>query len=419
MPSPDDSLRLGLHWLIRVRWLTVAGFLALSAGAEFAMGIHLPWAIFAPGFALMAAGNFVAGKFRVAADRETVIGALLFGDIAILTALLYAAGGAHNPFTLFYFLYVVLVAILLPAWAGWLALAGSAAGFAALFLSPYRLEAAVGNTCCDDMGSHLHGMVVAMTLTGAAITYFVTCLGRSLAEADLLLSSSKEALEEGKRFSSLATLAAGVAHELATPLGTIALASRELEKLAGSKGFPAGCAEDARLIRSEVERCRGVIEKFSGQAMVRGEAESRAVSPQDFPALLLPHLPSPYAVRIAWETGSDQRPVPLPLAGVLRALGILAKNACEASPAASPVRILVRREPGWMTFVISDRGVGLAPEVLGRLGEPFFTQKPDGGGMGLGIFLVKLFCEQSGGSLKFSSRPEKGTEATLRLPIAE
>lgn len=418
--ASENSLRLGLHWLVRVRWMALGVFVLLCVWAWNFPGIRLPLEIFVPCLVAMAAGNLLARRMRNVrrGEREAMIGLLLFGDIGLLTVMLFFAGGAHNPFTLFYFLYVVLVAILLPGWAAWVALAAAAAGFALLFASPFPLAAEGGSTCCDDMEAHLTGMVVAMTLAGAGLTYFVTRLGRSLSRAGDMLAASRAAEEDGRRFAALAALAAGVAHELATPLGTIAIASRELERTAntsGTCGTCAGCAADARLIRAEVERCREVIGRLSGKAFDRPSDEAADIRCEEVPGLLEPHLSAAYHARVNWVCGSGG--VRVPAGGFLRSLAILVKNSCEASEAADgSVRVEVRCDGDGLVAVVSDTGTGIPADMLGRLGEPFFTRKPEGTGMGLGVFLVKLFCAQHGGSLEFSSGPGTGTTATLKVP---
>ncbi|GAB4180220.1 MAG: ATP-binding protein [Terrimicrobiaceae bacterium] len=415
--NDETSLRLGLHWLIRVRWLVLMVYAALSGGAFIFLGIQIPWVVFVPCLTLLAAGNLACSRLKSASLplREAWIAALLLGDILLLTVILFFAGGAHNPFTLFYILYVVLVAILLPGWMPWLALLAAAGGFATLFFSPYPLISVHGGTCCNDMTSHLYGMVAAMTLTGAALTYFVNRLGKAVVGAEKLVAASRNAQEDSRRFASLATLAAGVAHELATPLGTIAIASRELENQAGQVGCLSDCAADARLIRSEVDRCRAVLERLSQQAVLPAEERIENIHATELPGLIEPHLPAWCLSRLRWDIGT--KTFRAPLGGLLRSLAILVKNACEASD--GPVQIVVSTKEAATELRVIDQGCGMPAEMLERLGEPFFTSKGASGGMGLGLFLVRLFCEQHDGRLIFRSSPGSGTEASMRLPCAQ
>lgn len=412
--NDETSLRLGLHWLIRVRWLVFAVYVVLSVGSQIFLGVRIPWGVFLPCLGLMALGNLAAARLRSASlpVREAWIGGLLLGDIVLLTMMLYFAGGAHNPFTLFYTLYVVLVAMLLPGWLPWVALAGAAGGFALLFISPHPLVSVNGGTCCNDMTAHLYGMVMAMTLTGAALTYFANRLGHAAAGAEVLLEASRHAREDSRRFAALATLAAGVAHELATPLGTIAIASRELENQAGRAGCPGDCVSDARLIRSEVERCRAVIEKLSESAVTPAAESDAEIRSADLPGLLEPHLPAWCVGRLRWDAGLHS--LRAPLGGLLRSLAILVKNACEASD--RPVHLVISGDAGATEIRVIDHGRGMPPDVVERLGEPFFTRKAEGGGMGLGLFLVRLFCEQHHAEIVFHSSPGTGTVACLRFP---
>jgi two-component system sensor histidine kinase RegB len=108
------------------------------------------------------------------------------------------------------------------------------------------------------------------------------------------------------------------------------------------------------------------------------------------------------------------------LVGPPRALGDalrgLLKNALQASPPAERVRLRVAAGAGRIVATVQDRGPGMPPEILARVGEPFFTTKVPGEGMGLGLFLTRALAEQLGGEFHISSRPGAGTEASFELP---
>jgi two-component system sensor histidine kinase RegB len=112
----------------------------------------------------------------------------------------------------------------------------------------------------------------------------------------------------------------------------------------------------------------------------------------------------------------DLPQISLPLRPIEQAVGILVDNALEASPDDKPVRLSIHSRDGHIVFEVRDQGMGMPPDVVRRAGEPFFTTKPPGEGMGLGLFLVRLVAEKLGGSLRLESELGKGTRAVLELP---
>ena len=180
-----------------------------------------------------------------------------------------------------------------------------------------------------------------------------------------------------------------------------------------SASEPQGAiAEDSRLIRSEVERCRRILQGMSAQG---------AELPGEFPRLvsgeeLARHVFETLSLEIRGRVqvvylGSTNMKVPVQ--GLVQSLSALLKNAAESSTdGAITLHIATGR------FEIVDQGCGMPLEVLQRIGEPFFTTKPAGRGMGLGVFLVRALAEQWGGRLTFQSVAGEGTIAALELPIS-
>jgi two-component system sensor histidine kinase RegB len=106
----------------------------------------------------------------------------------------------------------------------------------------------------------------------------------------------------------------------------------------------------------------------------------------------------------------------LPPRAVAQALRSLVTNAQDASPPRQPVVVSAAIEDSVLAVEVRDRGPGMPPEVLERIGEPFFTTKPPGRGMGLGLFLTRAVVERLGGSLVIDSTPPDGTRARVVVP---
>jgi two-component system sensor histidine kinase RegB len=246
------------------------------------------------------------------------------------------------------------------------------------------------------------------------IAAFSGKISELLREREASLLSMQEELAKKERLASLVTLSAGAAHELNTPLGTIAVVAKELERYASRTAGEGALAEDCRLIRAEVERCREVLWRMSVQG-----AEPRAEAPERLEARALvegARRELGGGVRLNVEMAESLPMLVVPRRAVGQAMAALVKNAFEASEEGAEVRLKVEERAGAIRFVVTDRGKGMPAEMLRRIGEPFFTTKEPGKGMGLGTFLARTLAEQLGGRLAFESREGRGTSATLELP---
>jgi two-component system sensor histidine kinase RegB len=266
------------------------------------------------------------------------------------------------------------------------------------------------------MESRLRGMWVAFSLAAIFVVFFVQRVSSALAERDRELERARLLASRREKLASLATLAAGAAHELGTPLGTIAVVAKELE-LALASDERQEVLGDLRLIREMVSRCRAILNRMSARAGEHaGEALER-ISAEAWAAAALDGLP--FRDRVVVEgidRGADIVGPALALGDALR--GLL-KNALQASGPDAPVALRITAERGRVRAAVKDRGPGMPPEILARVGEPFFTTKGPGDGMGLGLFLTRALAEQLDGEFHIASRSGEGTEAWIDLPAAE
>jgi two-component system sensor histidine kinase RegB len=218
--------------------------------------------------------------------------------------------------------------------------------------------------------------------------------------------------------ASLSTLAAGAAHELGTPLATIALVAKELEHGLGSGKDLATLTPDARLIRQEVERCRGILQQMAarageGAAEMPSKVSVHGVEQGVSEALGL-GLGS-----VSFERIGELNELVAPERLLVQVLANLVRNAFDAQAEVGKleaVRVVSRVEPERAEFEIFDQGSGIPAHQSARVGEPFFTTKPPGRGLGLGVFLARAFAEKVGGDLTLEPRPGGGTVARLTLP---
>jgi two-component system sensor histidine kinase RegB len=430
--SPQHPNRINFGWLLRLRgWMVAGQFLAI-VGARLGLGLDLPVGALLGIVAAEAALN-VAGALaqRRREPSEWWLVAIMAYDIVSFTSLLSLTGGPSNPFSFLYLVQIALAAITVRAGWSW-ALTGLALlGSAVLFVIPDRWHLGLPpgmagsaqhpHSMALDMELHLRGMWVAFGVAAAFIVYFLFRVRRALEDREAELGESRRATARQERLASLATLAAGAAHELATPLATIAVAVKELERgqwaRDGDLATTGDALADVRLIREQVDRCRGILERMSSDA---GESGGEIWSPLTIPELVRTSLLGlPDTVPVHQELAAEVLPlrVRAPQRALAQALRGLLKNAQEAARAGEPVHLRVQTSSARLIFSVEDRGPGIPAETLERLGEPFFTTKPAGVGMGLGIFLARAVAERLGGSLHIDSRIGRGTVAELALPI--
>jgi two-component system sensor histidine kinase RegB len=263
---------------------------------------------------------------------------------------------------------------------------------------------------------HLEGMWAAFALAAGFIVYFVQRVTRALAAREAELVEARAAAARHEKLTALGTLAAGAAHELSTPLSTIAVVARELERQLTRTGAEAATLEDARLIRQQVARCRDILTQMTLDA---GASQGESMVERAPAALVeeaLEGLPERERVRTELDARTWEERELVPAHAFARAIRGVVKNALQASGPGTPVRLgLVREAAGWR-LTVEDSGEGMAAEVLARAGEPFFTTKAPGEGMGLGLFLTRAVLEQLGGGLVLRSTPGEGTTVVLTWP---
>ena len=414
--APAHPNQINFNWLIRLRWATSAGQLATILGVRYGMDFPIP---LAP-LLLLVAAALVVNVFCVAVTRrrapqEWWLAAVMGLDVVIFTGLLYYTGGPLNPFSFLYLVQIALAAITLRALWTWALVMLSLLCSAVLFAWHHELP--MGSNHGEHMDWHLRGMWVAFGVAAGFIVHFLLRVRRALEARDAELAESRQAAARQERLASLATLAAGAAHELSTPLSTIAVVVKELERGMESVATGAEMVEDIRLVRGQIDRCRAILERMCVDA---GDTLGETFVPasvHDIVSAATAGLPARTIVRSQVEAGLQSVRVRVPFRALVQALHGVVKNAQDVSQEGDEITVTVLRRAGCVHFEVKDRGRGIAPELLGRIGEPFFTTKAAGQGMGLGVFLARAVVERLGGDLVFDSRLGAGTSAILRLPV--
>jgi two-component system sensor histidine kinase RegB len=430
--EPDATrLMLNVLWLIRLRWVAVFGQLATISFTALVLEVRLWLAPLLAIVSLTAITNIAATfGLRSALARypaPTVWRAsrwatamVMLLDLISLTGLLYFAGGPTNPFALFYFVNVALAAVLLPARSGWLLTAVALGCLAMLFFGHVQV-AELSAPAVEDGAAHLRrwGFLAANVVAACVVTYFITRVTGELRQRELELRDAARREARSQRLQSLATLAAGAGHELATPLSTIAVVANELSKhLQGAK-VPGEVLDDVSLIRSEVTRCRAILNRMSASAgQAAGEAVT-ALAPQAIVDEVLRGLRTTDRVCVTIDRSALDTRLTAPLEGLAQAIRGLVQNALDATEPEGQVelRVSMTDSPAAVRFEVRDRGPGMSEDILHRAGEPFFTTKEPGQGMGLGLFLTRSVVERLGGKMTLESSQYVLTLAIVELPL--
>lgn len=404
--------RINFSWLVRLRWAAIAGQLVVIFAVYYGMHIALPLAPLLAICAAEAVSN-VAGALWLTHKpvvREVHVGALVTLDLLLFTSLLYFTGGPSNPFSFLYLIHLALAAhVLRPRWT-WGLVALALACSAALFVDHVPLATTGTQEIAHGFGLHLKGMWVALCVAAVFIVYFLYRVNRALAERETELERARERTVQSQRLASLATLAAGAAHELSSPLSTIAVVAKELEHELSDADTEA--RHDVRLIREQVGRCRDILDQMASDA---GQPTGEPASEVGAPGLAQALAEGLHRVDVDIDASAAQAALEAPRRALERALRGLLDNALDASPA-GPVSLRVDADASTVRIEIEDRGAGMSPDVAARAVEPFFTTRAAGRGMGLGLFLAKTVVEQLGGRLELDSEPGRGTIATVVLP---
>jgi two-component system sensor histidine kinase RegB len=398
-----------LQWLVRLRWLALAGQGVATLAAVEILRIQLPLSGMGSIIAVTGVSNLILQAWTKRRVPSWLVPAVLMLDVCLLTALLLCAGGKANPFCALYLVHVAMAVVTLAEGWSWLVVASTTGCYGLLFWWPGVKDLALSPN------AQAAAQWIALAVVAVVIAYFVGRMTRSLRGHEKALTAARERGARNEKLASLTTLAAGAAHELNTPLSTIAVVARELELQSQELERGEALAEDARLIRQEVDRCQFILGRMRVEVS-RGESpNSPPMSGTDFAAALGQEIRAAAGESVKIECGADVGDVSLPLRAVQQAVGILVDNAVDASPGKA-VWLSIQQRDGRIVFEVRDEGIGMTPEVARRAGEPFFTTKPPGKGMGLGLFLVRLVAERLGGVLRVESELGKGTRAILELP---
>ncbi|MBN8809371.1 MAG: HAMP domain-containing histidine kinase [Sphingomonas sp.] len=403
-----------MRQLAQLRWLAVVGQTITILIVHVGFGVALPIGWMLGAVLLLASANLAVSlalpRHRVH-DVEIMLTLLL--DMSVLTFQLYLSGGATNPFIHLYLLQVVLGAILLqPAAAAVLVLAtGFSYGLLTVRYWPIVLPVNLATQSTDLFAV---ARWISFVLVAGLLVLFITRITRNLRARDAHLADLRQHAAEEEGIVRMGLFASGAAHELGTPLGSLAVILADWRRMPAIARDPALAAEVAEM-QQEVQRCKTIV----------SDILHSAGQPRSEPLEVMKATAFADAVADEWATFNPGAPfvwsaeaagaADILVAPALRqAVWNLLDNAAEASRDA--VRLTVTREEDGVAIAVADDGPGFAPDALAMVGRLYHSTK--GAGHGLGLFLATNVARQLGGRLEARNRDPRGAEVRLVLPVA-
>jgi two-component system sensor histidine kinase RegB len=424
MPDPPNlqrNLRLGM--LIRLRWLSVIGQTAMVLVVHYGLDFALP---LLPCLSIIAMAVWlnlmlIPGKASDTLEPGSAAWLLAF-DIGELTALLFFTGGLQNPFEFLILGPVVISAMALPGRHTIMLGIFAAVCATALVFVHYPLPWSHDESV-ELPRLYMLGVWSALLLALGFISAYAWHIAKGTRRLADALAATELALAREQHLSQLDGLAAAAAHELATPLSTITVIAKELEREIAAD---SPHAEDIRLLREQAQRCRDILGKLT-QLSTTQEPFARPSLSALIEEVAAPHRNFGINIDVILPPEMAGEPMGTRNPAMLYGLGNLVENAVDF--ATSRVEIAARWSAKEIAITISDDGPGFAPDIIARLGEPYVSsrgrdrskQDADSAGLGLGFFIAKTLLERTEAVLAFANRtpPDHGAVVHVRWDRAD
>ncbi|MDP9840727.1 two-component system sensor histidine kinase RegB [Neorhizobium huautlense] len=411
----DSSRRIRLQTLVRLRWLAVAGqsVTVLIVWQFLNFPLPLPEALLLIG-ALASANLFLSYRFAPTHRLESTAAFTLLGfDLLQMAGLLFITGGLANPFAPLICVPVIISFASQPLVPSLALLAFAVICTTILVLTPYSVPWYPDHALAVEpvMQLGVWCAIASMMSFAAFYAYRVSHEATQLADA---LAATELVLEREKHLSQLDGLAAAAAHELGTPLATITVVAKEMQRELGND---EKYGEDVALLRSQSERCRDILRRLTSLSTDNEEHMRRLPLSSLIEEVTAPHRQFGIDIKLVEKTSRHGEPVGNRNAGILYGLGNLIENAVDY--ARDMVTLTVEHDAEKVVVTIADDGQGFAPDVLLRIGEPYMSSRPTSqdraGGLGLGLFIAKTLLERSGATLRFDNWQADGSGARVHI----
>ena len=401
--SPQGRVRVRVRTLVFTRWLAVAGQVIALLTVSEGLGVELPMLAAMAAVFCSAALNIVLTLRRGLSGwhSEAAAAGYLAYDILQLAALLYLTGGLENPFALLFLVPVTISATILSLVST--VMLGLLSSICVSLLFSAHLPLPWPPPGLQMPPVYKLAIWVALSLGMGFLMFYAWRVAEEARRMSEALWALQARLSRERELASLGSLAAAAAHELGTPLGTIALVSKELVR-----DVPQDSAHhaDIELLNDQAERCRQILTRLAANP---SEGADRSVEQQPFDALVsvVAEAHRSDTVQIVIDTRAADSMAGRPPSvwrspELVQGLGNLIENAADF--ARSQVSLQLRWSAQDVVVEITDDGPGFSADVLRMIGEPYVSTRPNRGRMGLGVFISKTLLERTGASVQFSNR---------------
>jgi two-component system sensor histidine kinase RegB len=409
--------------LIRLRWIAVAGQITTIVAVIFAFGINLPLPPMLEVLACQIAFNIASHlrwhERRSVANHELFMALMV--DVAMLTAQLYLSGGATNPFAFVYLLQVIISAVLLEIWSTWTIVGITCLCFAGLsqFFVPLSLPPDHSNGV---FSLYVEGMLISFVLIAALLAIFITRIGSNRRAGDAQLAALRQRAAEEDHIVRMGLLASGAAHELGTPLATLAVILGDWRHMPEFRNNSELLGELDEM-QVQLKRCKSIV---SGVLLSAGEARGESSVKTTLHTFLGDIADEFRATRpvvtFEYDNYIEQDVVVAFDSALKQMICNVLDNALEASP--RWLRLQASCTGDELMLEVSDHGPGFAAGMLDHFGKPYQSTKGKAGG-GLGLFFVVNVARKLGGTVTARNRnqTEAGPQAAgalvrLSLPLS-
>ncbi|CAH0992630.1 Sensor histidine kinase RegB [Sinobacterium norvegicum] len=341
-------------------------------------------------------------------------------DIASLSALLYLSGGATNPLVSYYLIPISIAAATMNKKQSWVITASSISLYTLLLnfyqpleiLAPEQHSGHHGNTNDSLINLHLIGMWLTFVLSALLINTFIIQMAAAIRRREHDLNRLREEDLQQQQVMAVASLAAGTAHELGTPLNTMMLL---IDEVHDNPDLPTECRQDLHTIDGQLQRCQQILKKLTHQAEHYRQEEFKRKRIDEYLRELLNHwiIIRPEA-SFKLTITSDYIATLKIGATMEQAIINLLNNAADACPEKIDISLHCLAAEKTVTITIDDHGDGIDQKIAAQAGQAFITSKGDSG-LGLGLYLSHSTLNRYGGKVQLRSRPEGGTRTIITL----
>ena len=407
-------MHLNLGYLLLIRLFAIGGQILALSYMYFYIGIHFPVKPVILIITLLS--MFTAFSWLGYRDSKEITDRVfvtqLMIDVFALSCLIYFTGGSINPFISLFILPIIFsAASLKPAYTFVITLT-AVSSYTALMYFHVPLDNV--HIHQDGTQMHLWGMWFGFILTAGLVAYFVSRIGRTLRERDRALAEARANALHAEQILSLGTLAAGTAHELGTPLATVAILAKELEHEYEDQ---QELVNDLKLLRQQVDNCKQILSRMADNAGQVQANSGHALAVDNYLDNLIAEWRQsrPDAqVKTEWQ-GSLPAPDIIVDQTLTHAIVNILNNAVDH--ASREVELIGRWDKQKLELEIYDDGKGMERALIDRLGENIISTKLPEKGMGLGLFLAKSTLNRFGGTLQLHNRDTGGTRVLIEIPL--